>query len=154
MISPLRWWKIKTIWLSTSLFSSIQRQIWRYYKMLKASKELNFHGKKRFCVGGTSKEFQKKWDANFKETEMKCRDLILEIWWVIFDMLLLILYIPENFEWASRLLFIYSFLCFEEILYKIMCQLLAQCYFSRIQNADIFSTPWKDNKSRMRHFLK
>lgn len=153
MISPLRWWKIKTIWLSTFLFSSIQRQIWRYYKMLKVSKELNFHGKKRFCVGGTSKEFQKKWDANFKETEMKCRDLILEIWWVIFDMLLLILYIPENFEWASRLLFIYSFLCFEEILYKIMCQLLAQCYFSRIQNADIFSTPWKDNKSRMRHFL-
>ena len=32
--------------------------------------------KKIFCVGGTSKEFQKKWDCNLKETEMKCRDLL------------------------------------------------------------------------------
>ena len=35
-------------------------------------------GGKKFCVGGTSKEFQKKWDCNLKETEMKCRDLLLE----------------------------------------------------------------------------
>ena len=34
--------------------------------------------RKKFCVGGTSKEFQKKWDCNLKETEMKCRDLLLE----------------------------------------------------------------------------
>ena len=30
------------------------------------------------CVGGTSKEFPKKGDCNLKETEMKCRDLLLE----------------------------------------------------------------------------
>ena len=34
--------------------------------------------RKRFCVGGTSKDFQKKWDYNLKETERKCRDLLLE----------------------------------------------------------------------------
>ena len=34
--------------------------------------------RKRFCVGGTSKEFQKKWGCNLKETEMKCSDLLLE----------------------------------------------------------------------------
>ena len=33
--------------------------------------------RKRFCVGGTSKEFQKKWDYNLKQREMKCRDLLL-----------------------------------------------------------------------------
>ena len=34
--------------------------------------------RKKICVGGTSKEFQKKQDCNLKETEMKCRDLLLE----------------------------------------------------------------------------
>ena len=34
--------------------------------------------RKTFCVGGTSKKFQKKWDCNLKETEMKCRDVLLE----------------------------------------------------------------------------
>ena len=34
--------------------------------------------RKNFFVDVTSKEFQKKWDCNFKETEMKCRDLLLE----------------------------------------------------------------------------
>ena len=34
--------------------------------------------RKRFCVGGASKDFQKKWDYNLKETERKCRDLLLE----------------------------------------------------------------------------
>ena len=34
--------------------------------------------RKRFCVGGTSKEFQKKWDYNLKQTEIKYRDLLLE----------------------------------------------------------------------------
>ena len=29
-------------------------------------------------MGGTSKEFRKKWDCNLKETEIKCRDLLLE----------------------------------------------------------------------------
>ena len=29
-------------------------------------------------VGGTSKNFHKKWDCNLKQTEMKCRDLLLE----------------------------------------------------------------------------
>ena len=33
--------------------------------------------RKRFWVGGTSKEFEKKWDYNLKETEMKCQDLLL-----------------------------------------------------------------------------
>ena len=33
---------------------------------------------KKICVGETSKEFQKKWGCNLKETEMKCRDLFLE----------------------------------------------------------------------------
>ena len=33
--------------------------------------------RKRFCVGGTLEEFQKKWDWNLKQTEMKCRDLLL-----------------------------------------------------------------------------
>ena len=35
-------------------------------------------GRKRFCVGRTSNEFQKKWDRNLKEMEMKCWDLLLE----------------------------------------------------------------------------
>ena len=34
--------------------------------------------RKKFCVGGTSKEFQKKWDCSLEGTEMKCRDLLLE----------------------------------------------------------------------------
>ena len=34
--------------------------------------------RKSFCVSRTSKEFQKKQDCNLKQTEMKCRDLILE----------------------------------------------------------------------------
>ena len=34
--------------------------------------------RKIFCVGGTSNEFQKKWDCNLKETEMKRRGLLLE----------------------------------------------------------------------------
>ena len=34
--------------------------------------------RKRFCVGGTSKDFQKKWDYNLKETKRKYRDLLLE----------------------------------------------------------------------------
>ena len=34
--------------------------------------------RKIFCVGGNSKKFQKKWDCNLKETEIKCRDLLLE----------------------------------------------------------------------------
>ena len=34
--------------------------------------------RKRFCVGGNSKEFQKKGDCNLKETEIKFRDLFLE----------------------------------------------------------------------------
>ena len=34
--------------------------------------------RKKFCVGENSKEFQKKWNCNLKETEMKCRDLFLE----------------------------------------------------------------------------
>ena len=34
--------------------------------------------RKKFCAGGTSKEFQKEWDCNLKETEIKCRDLLLE----------------------------------------------------------------------------
>ena len=34
--------------------------------------------RKRFCVGGTSKNFQKKWDCDLKQTEMKCQDLLLE----------------------------------------------------------------------------
>ena len=34
--------------------------------------------RKRFYVGGTSKEIQKKWGFNLKETEMECGDLLLE----------------------------------------------------------------------------
>ena len=34
--------------------------------------------RKRFCVGGASKEFQKKWDCNLKEIEMKFLQLLLE----------------------------------------------------------------------------
>ena len=34
--------------------------------------------KKRFCVGGTSKDFQKKWYYNLKETERTWQDLLLE----------------------------------------------------------------------------
>ena len=34
--------------------------------------------RKRFCVGETSKEFQKKWGCNLKETEIKYQDLLLE----------------------------------------------------------------------------
>ena len=30
--------------------------------------------RKRFCVGGTLKDFQKRWDYNLEETERKCRD--------------------------------------------------------------------------------
>ena len=32
-----------------------------------------------FCVGGgTSESFKKKWDANLREMERKCQDLLLE----------------------------------------------------------------------------
>ena len=34
--------------------------------------------RKTFCVGGTSKEFQNKWDCRLKEREMKCQDLLSE----------------------------------------------------------------------------
>ena len=34
--------------------------------------------RKKIWVGGTWKEFQKKWGCNLKETETKCRDLLLE----------------------------------------------------------------------------
>ena len=34
--------------------------------------------KKRYCVGGTSENFEQKWDANLREMEIKCRDLLLE----------------------------------------------------------------------------
>ena len=34
--------------------------------------------RKRFCLGGTSKDFQNKWDCNLKQIEMKCHDLLSE----------------------------------------------------------------------------
>ena len=34
--------------------------------------------RKRFCVGRTSKDIQKKCNCNLKETERKCRDILLE----------------------------------------------------------------------------
>ena len=34
--------------------------------------------KKSFCLGGTSENFEKKWDANLREMERKCRELLLE----------------------------------------------------------------------------
>ena len=34
--------------------------------------------KKKYCVGGTSKDFEKKWDGNLRDIESKCRDLLLE----------------------------------------------------------------------------
>ena len=34
--------------------------------------------KKRYCVGGTSENFEQKWDANLPEMEIKCRRLLLE----------------------------------------------------------------------------
>ena len=37
-----------------------------------------FIARKKICVGRTSSEFQKKWDCNLKQTEMKCRDLLFE----------------------------------------------------------------------------
>ena len=34
--------------------------------------------KKRHCVSGTSENFEKKWDANLRKMEIKCRNLLLE----------------------------------------------------------------------------
>ena len=34
--------------------------------------------KKRYCVGGTSENFEQKWDANLQEMEIKCQDILLE----------------------------------------------------------------------------
>ena len=34
--------------------------------------------KKRFCVGGTSVNCERKWDTNLHEMEKKCGDLLLE----------------------------------------------------------------------------
>ena len=34
--------------------------------------------KKRYCVDGTSENFEKKWDATLREIEIKCRHLLLE----------------------------------------------------------------------------
>ena len=33
--------------------------------------------KKRFYVGGASENFEKKWDTNLQEMEIKCQDLML-----------------------------------------------------------------------------
>ena len=40
------------------------------------SKDLE--AKKNYCVGGTSKDFEKKWDGNFREMKSKCQNLLLE----------------------------------------------------------------------------
>ena len=32
--------------------------------------------KKKYCVGGTSKDFEKKWDGNLRDMKSKCRDLL------------------------------------------------------------------------------
>ena len=34
--------------------------------------------RKRFLRGGTSENFEMKWDTNLREMERKCRDLLLE----------------------------------------------------------------------------
>ena len=34
--------------------------------------------KKKYCMGGTSKDFEKKWDGNLKDIESNCRGLLLE----------------------------------------------------------------------------
>ena len=34
--------------------------------------------KKWYCVGGTSENFEKKWDANLQEMKIKCQDLVLK----------------------------------------------------------------------------
>ena len=34
--------------------------------------------KKKYCMGGTSKDFEKKWDGNLGDIESKCQDLLLE----------------------------------------------------------------------------
>ena len=34
--------------------------------------------KTRYCVGGTSENFEKKWDTSLREIEIKCRDLLLK----------------------------------------------------------------------------
>ena len=34
--------------------------------------------KKKYCVGGTSEDFEKKWDGNLWDMELKCQDLLLE----------------------------------------------------------------------------
>ena len=49
-------------------------EIWKSFQLMPKG----LVARKRFCVGGTSKEFQKKWDCNSKQTEMKCRDFLLK----------------------------------------------------------------------------
>ena len=34
--------------------------------------------KKKHCVVGTSKVFEKKWNGNLRDMELRCRDLLLE----------------------------------------------------------------------------
>ena len=34
--------------------------------------------KKKYCVGETSKDFEKKWDGNLRDMEWRCQDLLLE----------------------------------------------------------------------------
>ena len=34
--------------------------------------------KEKYCVGGTSKDFERKWDRNLRDMESKCQNLLLE----------------------------------------------------------------------------
>ena len=66
--------------------------IYTYTQMLLSQSHLTFgnlhksfqlmpkglEAKGKYCVGGTSTDFVKKWDRIFQEIESKCRDLLLE----------------------------------------------------------------------------
>ena len=63
--------------------------------------------KKKYCVGGTSKYFEKKWDGNLRYMKSKCRDSLLEeyckklfylmncFWEAIFD-------VDVNINWLLK----------------------------------------------------
>ena len=40
--------------------------------------QTGLEAKKKYCVGGVSKDFEKKWDRNLRDMESKRRDLLLE----------------------------------------------------------------------------
>ena len=57
-----------------SFYDIVFLEIWKSFQLMPKGLE----AKKKYCVGGTSKDFEKKWDGNLRDMESKCRDLLLE----------------------------------------------------------------------------